>query len=88
MSKKDSVLVVVYEDSEGLKNWVNFEFVVDLPFPIYLPQSMKIVMCTILLLILIVGLNLRSKIFAYIQSPETKMIPINILLWFDFNYTL
>jgi hypothetical protein len=85
MSKMDSVFVIAYDYMEitDIRIWVNFEFTVSIPFPIYLPQTIKTLLCAFLLLILIFGLHMRSKIFAYIQSPETKRISINILLWFD-----
>jgi hypothetical protein len=35
------------------------------------------------ILLTFLGLYLRLKILSYFSSPETKAIPINVLLWLD-----
>ena len=58
-------------DSEGL------------PFPLYLPPILKILLSISLLVALVQGTRLRAIIIAYIISPETKLGPINYLIWVD-----
>ena len=61
----------------------NFTFKIDLPFPMNLSEDEKTFLIFSLGLVLSVGLYLRGLLFSYLRSPETKMIPINCLLWVD-----
>ena len=54
-----------------------------LPFPLYLSPIWKIILSISLLATLIQGTRLRAIIVSYIASPETKLGPINYLIWVD-----
>ena len=54
-----------------------------LPFPLYLPPSVRIVISLVLLIVLAYGSKYRYIIFSYLRAPELKMGPINYLIWID-----
>ena len=54
-----------------------------LPFPLYLHPIWKIIFSLTLLFTLIEGTRLRKIIIDFISSPESKLGPINYLIWVD-----
>ena len=65
---------------------VNFSQLSDsdgLPFPLYLHPVWRFVLAISLLIVLNQGTRLRAIIISYITSPETKIGPINYLIWVD-----
>jgi hypothetical protein len=70
-TSQEIIIFSPFIDSEGL------------PFPLYLHPILKILLSMSLLLALVQGTRLRAIIIAYIISPETKLGPINYLIWVD-----
>ena len=54
-----------------------------LPFPLYLHFGWRIFIILTQFLTLIFGIKLRAIIFSYLRCPESKMGPINSLIWMD-----
>ena len=54
-----------------------------LPFPLYLHPVWKVLLAITLIFTLIKGTRLRKIIIDYIISPESKLGPINYLIWVD-----
>jgi hypothetical protein len=71
---------------DNCSHTINFSPLSDqdgLPFPLHLHLVWKFVLAISLLFTLIEGTRLRLIIIAYIKSPETKLGPINYLIWVD-----
>jgi hypothetical protein len=60
-----------------------FEFVDELPFPLNASYSTRIVSGLSMVAIILSGLWLKKIIAQYLRSPDTKMNPINSLIWMD-----
>ncbi len=54
-----------------------------LPFPLNLHFGWRIMITLTQLLTLIFGIKLRAIIFSYLLCPESKMGPIDSLIWMD-----
>ena len=54
-----------------------------LPFPLNLSLPLKILITLCLCANQIFGTYFRAIIFAYLKAPETKLGPINKLIWID-----
>jgi hypothetical protein len=54
-----------------------------LPFPLYLKYPSILFISLTLLISLLIGLKFRAIIFFYLKAPETKIGPINFLIWID-----
>jgi hypothetical protein len=85
-NSSETAHLLAYETSENNVSMVtlfSFDFQQDSPFPINLPEPIKKILCSLLIITLIFGLILRIKICCYMLSKETKRTPINVLLWLD-----
>jgi len=60
-----------------------FEDDSDLPFPLNTHPILKFSLAFSLLLVLILGTDLRLKIFSFLRSPESNLGPINVFIWAD-----
>jgi hypothetical protein len=56
------------------------EFPKDMPFPLSMPYLVRITISLFLMSVILAGLKTRKVIFNYLTAPETKMIPINVLI--------
>lgn len=54
-----------------------------LPFPLYHSDSVKTFISIVLTITLALGLKFRITIISYLLAPDTKMGPINYLIWLD-----
>ena len=54
-----------------------------LPFPLNLHLYARISISVFFTFVLTIGIYLRKNIFDYLKSPETKLGPINLLIWMD-----
>ncbi len=54
-----------------------------LPFPMYLSTSSRSLLSFFMLFSLVYGLILRASIFSYLRSPNTRLGPIDRLIWMD-----
>jgi hypothetical protein len=54
-----------------------------LPFPMNLSMEWRIIIAITLLITLVEGAKLRIVIFQFINSPDSNIGPINILIWVD-----
>jgi hypothetical protein len=54
-----------------------------LPFPLNLSIPARLSISFFFIIELILGIYLRKTIFDYLKSPETKLGPINYLIWLD-----
>ena len=70
----DSTIIIIFTPFSGLDS---------LPFPLYLSPPIKVVFSLVLLIVLAYGSKYRYIIFSYLRAPETKMGPINYLIWLD-----
>ena len=61
----------------------SFEDDLNLPFPLNLNKGWTIVITLQQILTLVFGIKLRSIIILYLLSPDTKLGPINSLIWMD-----
>ena len=64
-------------------HYIPFEMNNSLPFPLYLPAFARVMISACLAIALVLGTNYRMMIFKYLQAPETKIGPINYLIWID-----
>ena len=76
-----SILVDIAHNSSIYFHPLSFQE--SLPFPLNLSLPFKILISVILILILSFGSKLRVIIFSYLKAPDTKMGPINYLIWID-----
>ena len=60
-----------------------FDNALSLPFPLYKSYPIRMTISLFLFCTLVYGLQLRTVIFAYLLAPETRMGPINSLIWMD-----
>jgi len=56
---------------------------VGLPFPLNQSPEVKCFLVLLLTLILILGINIRSKILRFLWNSENQKNPINYFFWFD-----
>ena len=69
------------------KHWMNTsllsitEFEENLPFPLSLPYWMKSSLAVYFFFVLVLGLKCRKILFDFLTASETKMIPINGLVF-------
>ena len=59
-----------------------------LPFPLNLNFHSRIFIALFFIIVLTIGIYLRKTIFDYLKSPETKLGPINFLIWIDQVWTI
>jgi hypothetical protein len=79
-------IIFLEHSNSNCSHPINFSPLSDqdgLPFPLYLHLAWKVILAISLLFTLIEGTKLRMIIIAYIKSPETKLGPINYLIWVD-----
>lgn len=72
-----------YDPNNETIHFYPLEDKLSLPFPLYYPYGWSVFISAILFLTLVFGLKLRAIIFAYLLSPESKLGPINTLIWMD-----
>lgn len=53
------------------------------PFPLNHPPGWKITITLMQLLTFIIGIKLRVIILSFLLCPESKLGPINVLIWMD-----
>ena len=75
-----------YKNSSDSENYFALNFLSaenGAPFPLALSYPLRALMALSLILNLIYGTKFRMTIISYIKSPETKVGPINYLIWVD-----
>ena len=60
-----------------------FDSTKKLPFPLNLHLQARMSIAVFFTFVLMAGIYLRKTIFDYLNSPETKLGPINFLIWMD-----
>jgi hypothetical protein len=71
------------DESNATLNFYPLEDHESLPFPLNHHPGWKIGITVMQLTTFIFGLKLRATIFAYLLCPESKLGPINVLIWVD-----
>ena len=65
-----------------------FDDSIGLPFPLNKDPIWRLLLASILLIVLMFGTVLRRQIVQYLRSPDSKLGPINVLIWMDQGYKL
>jgi hypothetical protein len=75
--------LVFFDENNAIIQFYPFEDKMSLPFPLNYHYGWTIFITVTFTLTLVFGIKLRAIIFAYLLSPESKLGPINILIWMD-----
>jgi hypothetical protein len=73
-----------FDESENVENFlIILNEDAQLPFPINLSYSFRLLICLTMTTVFLSGLYYRIFIFKYLRQPDTNMGPINLLIWTD-----
>lgn len=85
MTEKTVIQIMITFSLPGQNKTIffkSFKFKDGLPFPLYLSWELRTVLAVILFIALTIGIRLRTIIFNYLRSPDSKG-PVNYLIWVD-----
>ena len=73
----------IFEGDHYIVTTLQFKENQQIPFPIGLPLTLRLIIAAILLVTLTIGIALRKQIINYLNFYSAKQKPVNFLIWIE-----